>query len=83
MVFENAVEIMRAASVVKNGLSVAPFQACREAARRCGISSREAEIAALRAGLCPSRYERSVGTIGLEGQARLLESCAAVAEHAI
>ena len=79
MVFENAVEIMRAASVVKNGLSVAPFQACREAARRCGISAREAEIAALRAGLCPSRYERSVGTIGLEGQARLLESCAAVA----
>lgn len=79
MTYENAVEIMYAASVVKNGLFIAPFQVCREAARRCGISAREAEIAALRAGLCPSRYERSVGTIGLEGQARLLESCAAVA----
>ena len=79
MAYENAVEIMRAAEAVKNGLRIVPLAVCREAARRCGISAREAEIAALRAGLCPSRYERSVGTIGLEGQARLLESCAAVA----
>ena len=79
MAFEDAVEFMRGASAVRNGLRVVPFAACREAARRCGISAREAEAAALRAGLCPSRYERSVGTVGLEGQARLLESCAAVA----
>lgn len=79
MAFEDAVEFMRGASAVKNGLRVVPFAACREAARRCGMSAREAEAAALRAGLCPSRYERSVGTVGLDGQARLLESCAAVA----
>ena len=79
MAFEDAVEFMRGASAVRNGLRVVPFVACREAARRGGMSAREAEAAALRAGLCPSRYERSVGTVGLEGQARLLESCAAVA----
>lgn len=78
MAFEDAVEFMRGASAVRNGLRVVPFAACREAARRGGMSAREAEAAALRAGLCPSRYERSVGTVGLEGQARLLESCAAV-----
>ena len=79
MAFEDAVEFMRGASAARNGLRVVPFAACREAARRGEMSAREAEIAALRAGLCPSRYERSVGTVGLEGQARLLESCAAVA----
>ncbi len=76
---ENAAEFMRSSAVLRNGLSVVPFASCREAARRCGISAREAEVAALRAGLCPSRYERGVAAIGLEGQAMLLESCAAVA----
>lgn len=76
---ENVADFIRSSAVVRNGLPVVPLAACREAARRCGISAREAEVAALRAGLCPSRYERSVGTIGLEGQALLLESCAAVA----
>lgn len=74
-----AVEIMRASAVSRNGLGVVSFKVCREAAGRCGMSAREAEIAALRAGLCPSRYERNVMALGLEGQALLLESCAAVA----
>jgi molybdopterin/thiamine biosynthesis adenylyltransferase len=38
----------------------------------------EVEIAALEAGVVPWRYVRNVGTIGLEGQARLLRSTAAV-----
>lgn len=79
MYCKDATEFMRSSAVVRNGLTVVPFAASREAARRCGISAREAEIAALRAGLCPSRYERNVVAIGLEGQAMLLESCAAVA----
>ena len=58
---------------------VVPFIKCREAAALFGISPKEAELCALRSGLCPSRYERNVGTLGLDGQARLLSSCAAVA----
>jgi molybdopterin/thiamine biosynthesis adenylyltransferase len=38
----------------------------------------EVELAALEAGIVPSRYLRNVGTIGLEGQARLLRATAAV-----
>lgn len=52
---------------------------CVKAAKRAGVSRREAEIYALRLGICPARYERSVGTFGLEGQRKLLESSAAVA----
>lgn len=79
MDLEDAVEIMKAGAPESGGVKAVPLRLCREAAERCGISPREAEAAALRAGLCPSRYERSVGTLGLDGQARLLESCAAVA----
>ena len=44
----------------------------------CECEVREVEIAALEAGVVPWRYIRNVGTIGLEGQARLLQSTAAV-----
>jgi molybdopterin/thiamine biosynthesis adenylyltransferase len=44
----------------------------------CGCEVREVEIAALEAGVIPWRYVRNVGTIGLEGQARLLQSTVAV-----
>ena len=70
--------ILAAKSFDRNGKRIIPFFACREAARKCGATPRRAEITALRNGICPSRYERSVGTFGLEGQARLLESRAAV-----
>jgi molybdopterin/thiamine biosynthesis adenylyltransferase len=43
-----------------------------------GISPREAELWACRNGICPSRYEKNIGTLGLEGQARLLSSRVAV-----
>jgi molybdopterin/thiamine biosynthesis adenylyltransferase len=39
---------------------------------------REVEIAALEVGVVPWRYMRNVGTIGLEGQVRLLQSTVAV-----
>ena len=60
------------------GYKVVPFRTCRDIASGLGMTYREAEIAALRAGVCPSRYERSMGTIGLEGQIKLLESHVAV-----
>lgn len=62
----------------KGALLVVPFKLCRDAAVRFELSPRAAEALALRAGLCPSRYVRNIGVIGMEGQARLLESAAAV-----
>lgn len=47
-------------------------------ARECGCIRREVEILALSMGIVPLRYERNLGTIGLEGQRRLLESTVAV-----
>jgi molybdopterin/thiamine biosynthesis adenylyltransferase len=36
-----------------------------------GISVREVEIAALKSGIVPLRYQRNVGSLGLEGQLKL------------
>lgn len=47
-------------------------------AAQCGRSLREVQVAALELGLCPTRYERNLGTVGHAGQARLLRSCVAV-----
>ncbi len=54
------------------------WKTCRELALRYEVPLREVEAWACRQGICPSRYERSTGTLGLEGQARLLSSTAAV-----
>jgi molybdopterin/thiamine biosynthesis adenylyltransferase len=64
---------------VKNGVTlIVPWKACRQAAQKAGIPPRQAEIWACENGICPSRYERNIGTLGLEGQARLLSSRVAV-----
>lgn len=55
-----------------------PFMRCRAAADETGISCRKAELFALELGICPSRYERNMGTLGLDGQRKLLESRVAV-----
>lgn len=72
-------EFLVSVSVIRNGRSVVPLAACREAARKYGVTPGEAELAALENGICPSRYERNIGTFGMEGQAALLRSRAAVA----
>ncbi|GAB6280580.1 MAG: HesA/MoeB/ThiF family protein [Thermovirga sp.] len=66
------------ATVRKGETRIVPWRVCRKAALEAGIPSRQAEIWACRNGICPSRYERSIGTLGLDGQARLLSSKAAV-----
>jgi len=40
---------------------VVPWQVCRDAALEAGIPPREAELWACENGICPSRYERSMG----------------------
>ena len=52
-------------------------QVC-ELAAAFECSTREVELAALEAGVAPLRYLRNLGTVGLEGQARLLQATVAV-----
>lgn len=49
----------------------------RALAQEVGCSTRQAELAALEARILPERYRRNLGTIGWDGQQRLL--CATVA----
>jgi molybdopterin/thiamine biosynthesis adenylyltransferase len=44
-----------------------------------GAPAREVEIAALKQGIIPCRYLRNIGTVGLDGQIKLLQSTVAVA----
>jgi len=69
---------IRSSCTAKGNISIVPWQVCRSAAREAGIPVRTAELWACENGICPSRYERSIGTLGLEGQARLLSSKVAV-----
>lgn len=57
---------------------VVPWLLCRELAASSGLHAGEVERWACENGIVPSRYERSIGTLGLDGQARLLGSTAAV-----
>lgn len=50
----------------------------RELAERFHLSRREVEIAALEEGITLERYQRNMGTVGIEGQIRLLKSRAGV-----
>lgn len=78
MVSADCEALLRKKAVVSGDYWVVPFAWCREVAEVSGVSWREMEIFALDCGFCPSRYERSIGTLGLAGQKKLLESSAAV-----
>jgi len=54
------------------------LESTRTIAAEMGLSFREVELAAIRARIIPRRYRRNLGTVGWDGQARLLSSCAAV-----
>jgi len=69
---------IRRAAEGRGKLRVVPWDLCRELALSEGLPPREVERWACENGIVPSRYERSIGTLGLEGQARLLGSTAAV-----
>jgi molybdopterin/thiamine biosynthesis adenylyltransferase len=61
-----------------DGAQVIPLAAVQELEREFGLSRREVELAALEAGVLPCRYLRSYGTVGVEGQIKLLRSTVAV-----
>jgi molybdopterin/thiamine biosynthesis adenylyltransferase len=52
--------------------------AVRALAGETGLSIHAIELAALEAHILPARYLRNFGTLGWEGQARLLHSCVAI-----
>lgn len=74
---EQRLEAIRAAWNAE-GPALLPLAATRALAVELGVSPRAVELAALRQRVLPARYRRSLGTVGWEGQARLLEATAAV-----
>ena len=72
------IEILRSNSKLIGKVKIIPFLTCRTIALDFGIKPRDVEITALKNGICPSRYQRNIGTIGISGQIKLLSSRAAV-----
>ena len=62
----------------ERGLTLLPLSAVRRVAKEFGLSPREVEIRALEQRILPARYLRSLGTVGWEGQIRLLQATVAV-----
>ena len=71
-------ERITAAACSTDSIKTISLPALREIARQAGASIREAELAALRARVLPERYRRNLGTVGWEGQIKLLESKVAI-----
>jgi molybdopterin/thiamine biosynthesis adenylyltransferase len=63
---------------VEGGTRIIHLQQVQELATANDCPIREVELAALEAGVLPRRYLRSLGTVGMEGQARLLRATVAV-----
>jgi molybdopterin/thiamine biosynthesis adenylyltransferase len=72
------VEVLLTESYVCSGIKIIPFVICRKIASDFGLKPREVEIIALENEICPARYHRNIGTIGIEGQIKLLSSRVAV-----
>ena len=73
--------IKKAASLAQageGGHQVVPLEAVREIALPEGLTVREFEAELLQNNLVPLRYLRNIGTLGMDGQAKLLLSSAAV-----
>lgn len=62
----------------QDGVQIIRLQQVHELASANDCPIREVELAALESGVVPWRYVRNVGTIGLEGQVKLLQATVAV-----
>jgi molybdopterin/thiamine biosynthesis adenylyltransferase len=71
-------EQVEALASTEGGVRIVLQQQVRELASENACSARAVELAALEAGVVPWRYVRNIGTIGLDGQAKLLKSTVAV-----
>jgi molybdopterin/thiamine biosynthesis adenylyltransferase len=60
------------------GVQVLSMEDLSSLTSRYALARRDAEVAVLELGIVPRRYLRNYGTIGVDGQLRLLRSCVAV-----
>jgi molybdopterin/thiamine biosynthesis adenylyltransferase len=67
-----------AVASTESGVRIVRQRQVHALAAENACSVRDVELAALRAGIAPWRYVRNLGTIGLEGQAKLLQSTVAI-----
>jgi len=75
---ESLQERIRSLAQMEGDIQIIRLKEVHELAAANGCPVREVELAALETGVAPWRYVRNIGTIGLEGQARLLRSTAAI-----
>ncbi len=78
MITEKLVKDIKSMAFEEGGVWVLGVGAAQSLAEKWGVKLKDVEIAALEVGLVPRRYLRNLGTVGLEGQARLLRSKVAV-----
>jgi len=64
-----------AQSAGDGGASFLCLEDTQRLAAEMGLRPLEVELAALQGAIVPARYLRNIGTIGIEGQLRLLRSC--------
>jgi molybdopterin/thiamine biosynthesis adenylyltransferase len=75
---ERLVEEFRALAFEEGGVKVLGVREVESIAQKWGLKLKEVELAALEEGFMPRRYLRNLGTVGFEGQKRLLRSKVAV-----
>ena len=75
---EKLVEEFRALAFEEGGVKVLGMREVESIAQRWGLKLKEVELAALEEGFMPRRYLRNLGTVGFEGQKKLLRSRVAV-----
>lgn len=69
---------IKARTFLEQGSPMISLADCNDLSREHGVSIKEIEIFALERQIIPARYDRNIGTIGIEGQLRLLRSRVAV-----
>ncbi|MHB1130923.1 MAG: HesA/MoeB/ThiF family protein [Chloroflexota bacterium] len=69
---------IKSLAVTSGELRLLSLEHERVLADEWGVSPREVQLAALAAHVLPARYQRSLGTVGWEGQARLLRASVGV-----
>lgn len=75
---EEMLKAVEEAAQIKGNLKVLSLDAAKDLARAFRVPVRDVELAALGAQVLPARYERNLGTVGWEGQAKLLRSTVAI-----
>jgi molybdopterin/thiamine biosynthesis adenylyltransferase len=69
---------INASAEAVDGVRIIRLRQVRQLATEFDCSVRDVELTALEAGIVPWRYVRNIGSVGLEGQAKLLRATVAV-----